>query len=155
VRDRRGHRGFAAAEEARAGGRSVLVVAEPGDLGGTCILRGCMPAKSLLSSTERLGEVEDAGELGVRAPEARIDLTAIVRRKRELVDYFAEDRVRDLTSYPLVRGRARFVAPDAIDVGGRSIVAERFVIATGSTVIPPPIDGLARAVTLRATARSK
>jgi pyruvate/2-oxoglutarate dehydrogenase complex dihydrolipoamide dehydrogenase (E3) component len=138
-----GTAGFAAAEAARALGRTVLVIAEPGDLGGTCILRGCMPAKTLLSSTERLGDVEAASELGVRATDAAIDLPAIVRRKRELVDYFAEDRVHDLAAYPLLRGRARFVAPGAIDVAGRRITADRFVIATGSVVIAPPIAGLA------------
>ena len=41
------------------------------------------------------------------------------RRKRALVDYFAEDRQHDLAAYPLVRGDARFVAPDTI------VVAER------------------------------
>ena len=138
-----GTAGFAAAESARALGRSVLLVAEAGDLGGTCILRGCMPAKTLLSSTERLGDVADAAELGVRAPQPTVDLPAIVRRKRELVDYFAEDRVHDLAAYPLVRGRARFVAPDTIDVDGRRIAAERFVVATGSTIVAPDIPGLA------------
>jgi pyruvate/2-oxoglutarate dehydrogenase complex dihydrolipoamide dehydrogenase (E3) component len=71
-----------------------------------------------------------------------MDLPAIIRRKRALVDYFAEDRVHDLAEYPLVRGDARFVAPDAIVVGDRRISAERFVIATGSAVMPPRIDGL-------------
>jgi pyruvate/2-oxoglutarate dehydrogenase complex dihydrolipoamide dehydrogenase (E3) component len=137
-----GTAGFAAAEEARVQGRSVLVVAETGDLGGTCILRGCMPAKTLLSSTERLGDVEGAETLGIRTHHADVDLPAIVRRKRELVDYFAEDRVHDLAAYPLLRGRAHFVAPDALEVGGRRIAAERFVVATGSVVVAPPLAGL-------------
>ena len=101
-----------------------------------------MPAKTLLSSTERLGDVENAAALGVRAPEAAVDLPAIVRRKRELVDYFAEDRIRDLSTFPLVRGRARFVSPSAIDVAGRRIEALRFVIATGSAIVAPPLVGL-------------
>lgn len=137
-----GTAGFAAAEEARARGRSVLVVADAGDLGGMCILRGCMPAKTLLSSTERLGDVEEAATLGIRTQHADVDLPAIVRRKRELVDYFAEDRIHDLESYPLLRGRAHFVAPDALEVDGRRIAAERFVIATGSAVVAPPLAGL-------------
>jgi len=138
-----GSAGFAAAEAARALGKRTLLVSGPGDLGGTCILRGCMPAKALLSSTERLGEIETAGALGVQAGNAHVDLPALIARKRELVDYFAEDRAEELESFPLARGSARFIARDAIVVEDRRIEAERFVIATGSTIAPPPIQGLA------------
>jgi pyruvate/2-oxoglutarate dehydrogenase complex dihydrolipoamide dehydrogenase (E3) component len=138
-----GTAGFAAGETARALGKRTLLVSGPGDLGGTCILRGCMPVKTLLSSTERLGEIESAGALEVQAEGARVDLPALIARKRELVDYFAQDRAEELASFPLARGYARFVARDAIEVEGRHIEAGRFVIATGSTIAPPPIEGLA------------
>jgi pyruvate/2-oxoglutarate dehydrogenase complex dihydrolipoamide dehydrogenase (E3) component len=140
-----GTAGFAAAERARRDGRSVLIVSGPGDLGGTCIRRGCMPAKTLFAASERLGEVESADELGVHAPAPRADLPAIIARKRELVEYFAEDRVAELERYPLARGWARFVAHDALEVDGRRIEAERFIIATGSHIVAPPIDGLTAA----------
>jgi pyruvate/2-oxoglutarate dehydrogenase complex dihydrolipoamide dehydrogenase (E3) component len=138
-----GTAGFAAAQCAHKHGRTVLLASGPGDLGGTCILRGCMPAKTLFAATERLSEVEAAEELGVRAEAARADLPAIVARKRELIEYFAEDRVEELERYPLARGWARFVARDAIEVDGRRITAERFIVATGSHIVAPPIDGLA------------
>ncbi|MBD5633347.1 MAG: FAD-dependent oxidoreductase, partial [Candidatus Eremiobacteraeota bacterium] len=138
-----GTAGFAAAEAARALGKSVLLVSGTGDLGGTCILRGCMPAKTLLGSTERLSEVRKSDAVGVRTERAHADLPAMIARKRELVDYFAEDRRHDLEAFPLARGRARFVALNAIDVGGRRIEAERFVIAPGSRITLPAIDGLA------------
>jgi pyruvate/2-oxoglutarate dehydrogenase complex dihydrolipoamide dehydrogenase (E3) component len=140
-----GTAGFAAAERARRDGRSVLIASGPGDLGGTCIRRGCMPAKTLFAASERLGDVASADELGVRAPAPRADVPAIIARKRELIEYFAEDRVAELETYPLARGWARFVARDAIEVGGRRIAAGRFVIATGSVVVSPPIEGLAEA----------
>lgn len=143
-----GTAGFAAAEAARAAGRDVVLVAGAEELGGTCILRGCMPAKAVLAASQYEGEVEKAREVGVETAPAHIDLPAIVRRKRALVDYFAADRVHDLEDYPLVRGDARFVTPDAIAVDGRRIMAERFVIATGAAVIPPRIDGLAGVETI-------
>jgi len=102
-----------------------------------------MPAKTLFAASERLGEVESADELGVRAPAPRADLPAIIARKRELVEYFAEDRVAELERFPLARGWARFVARDAIEIEGRRVEAGRFVIATGSHVVAPAIDGLA------------
>ncbi len=138
-----GTAGFAAAEAARAGGYRLVVVSGPGDLGGTCILRGCMPAKTLLSSTERLGDVDGASAIGVKTGPVHVDVPAIIARKRELVEYFREDRVADLTDYPLVRGCARFIARDTIETGERHISADRFIIATGSHIVPPPIPGLA------------
>jgi len=127
-----GTAGFAAAETARAQGRRVALVTGPGDLGGTCILRGCMPAKALLDSTERLGKIQKSEDIGVESSTLHVNVRAIVARKRELVDYFAEDRVADLETYPLLRGRARFVARDAIIIDGKRLHAERFIIATGS-----------------------
>jgi pyruvate/2-oxoglutarate dehydrogenase complex dihydrolipoamide dehydrogenase (E3) component len=143
-----GTAGFTAAEAARAAGREFVVVTGAEELGGTCILRGCMPAKAILAAAQIEGEVRKAHDVGVDTAPVKMDLPAIIRRKRALVDYFAEDRLHDLAEYPLVRGDARFVAPDTIVVGERGstaerrIVAERFVVATGSAVIPPPIAGL-------------
>jgi pyruvate/2-oxoglutarate dehydrogenase complex dihydrolipoamide dehydrogenase (E3) component len=139
-----GTAGFAAAQAADARGLRVIMVSGPGALGGTCILRGCMPAKTLLASTERLGDVDNAAGVGVETGHTRVDIPAIIDRKRELVDYFAEDRVRDLERFALVRGRARFVARDTVEVGSRWIRAERFILATGSRIVAPPIPGLAQ-----------
>jgi pyruvate/2-oxoglutarate dehydrogenase complex dihydrolipoamide dehydrogenase (E3) component len=146
-----GTAGFTAAEAARAAGRDVLLIAGEDELGGTCILRGCMPAKAVLAAAQAEGDVAKANEVGVETSAVHVDLPAIIRRKRALVDYFAHDRLSDLDAYPLVRGDARFVAPDAIVVNGERIVADRFVIATGSTVERPAIDGLDRVRTITST----
>ncbi len=137
-----GTAGFTAAQIARERNARVLLVSGPGELGGTCIRRGCMPAKTLLSSTERLGDVAAAERLGVRVAAERVDLRAVVARKRELVNYFAADRQHELERYPLARGSARFVAPDAIDVDGRRVTAGAFVVATGSQITAPNVPGL-------------
>ena len=138
-----GTAGFAAAEAARAAGLRLIMVSGPGDLGGTCILRGCMPAKTLLSSTERLGEVEKSADLGIDAKDVHVDLPAIIKRKRDLIEYFRDDRVHELERYPLVRGAARFTGSHSVDVDGRRIDARKFVIATGSHIVAPEIPGLA------------
>ncbi|HEY0614518.1 MAG TPA: NAD(P)/FAD-dependent oxidoreductase [Candidatus Elarobacter sp.] len=137
-----GTAGFAAAEEARSAGRDVVLVTGSEELGGTCILRGCMPAKAVLAAAQYEGAVEKARDVGVRTGAMHLDLPAIIRRKRALVDYFAEDRLHELDAYPLARGDARFVAPDTIEVAERGITADRFVIATGAEVVPPAIEGL-------------
>ncbi|GAC1523315.1 MAG: hypothetical protein NVS2B8_05620 [Vulcanimicrobiaceae bacterium] len=96
-----GTAGFAAAEVARELGRSVVVVTGEGELGGTCIRRGCMPAKTLLSSTERLGNVASAKHLGVRVGSEAVDLRAVVadaQRARALVA-----RIKNLAPFPKPR----------------------------------------------------
>jgi pyruvate/2-oxoglutarate dehydrogenase complex dihydrolipoamide dehydrogenase (E3) component len=138
-----GTAGFAAAEAARAAGRDVVIVCGDDELGGTCIRRGCMPAKAVLVASQIEGTVEKARELGVQTGRAHVDLAALVGRKRALVDYFAEDRVHELEAYPLVRGDARFVARDAVVVDGRRIVADGFSVAPGARDVLPPIDGIA------------
>ncbi|MDB5073369.1 MAG: lpd [Candidatus Eremiobacteraeota bacterium] len=146
-----GTAGFAAAEAARAAGRDVVLVTGTEELGGTCILRGCMPAKAVLAAVQVEGEVAKAHGVGVETAPVHLDLPAIISRKRALVDYFAADRQHDLEEYPLIRGDARFVAHDAIVVGERRIAADRFVIATGATVEPPPIEGLDTVRTITST----
>jgi pyruvate/2-oxoglutarate dehydrogenase complex dihydrolipoamide dehydrogenase (E3) component len=120
-----GTAGFAAASAARAAGRDVVLVTGSDELGGTCILRGCMPAKSLLAATHAEGEVDRARELGVATGGSHIDLRAVIGRKRALVDYFAEDRLEALDELPTVRGDARFVGPATIASSSRREHASR------------------------------
>jgi pyruvate/2-oxoglutarate dehydrogenase complex dihydrolipoamide dehydrogenase (E3) component len=124
-----GTAGFAAAEAARTAGRDVLLVSGDDQLGGTCILRGCMPAKAVLAAAQYEGAVEKAREVGVETRSIHIDLPAIIRRKRALVDYFAEDRLHELEQYPLARGDAR----------------------SGARVQLPPIPGLGEVPTMTST----
>ncbi|HEY4441171.1 MAG TPA: NAD(P)/FAD-dependent oxidoreductase [Candidatus Elarobacter sp.] len=140
-----GTAGYAAAEAARDAGRDVVMIAGNDELGGTCILRGCMPAKTVLAAAQYEGEVERARSVGVETGQVHVDLPAIIRRKRALVDYFAADRRHELSAYALVRGDARFVAGDTIVAAGKRIRAERFVIATGAAIVPPrgiELDGV-------------
>ena len=143
-----GTAGFLAAETARRAGREVVLVTGDDELGGTCILRGCMPAKTVLAASQYEGDIAKAHDVGVRTSSAHIDMPAVVRRKRALVDYFAEDRVHDLEAYPLVRGDARFVDESTVVVGERRITADRFVIATGAAIAPPRMVGLDAVTTI-------
>jgi len=61
-----GSGGYAAARTARDFGCDVALV-DPGPLGGLCILRGCMPSKALLASSDALQDARDADALGIEA----------------------------------------------------------------------------------------
>jgi pyruvate/2-oxoglutarate dehydrogenase complex dihydrolipoamide dehydrogenase (E3) component len=140
-----GSGGYAAARTARDLGATVAMV-DTGPLGGLCILRGCMPSKTLLATSDRAQEVRDAGELGVQAAAPKIDLPYVMARKREVIKGFTDFRIEELQSFPLYEGAARFVSPTQIQVGDEALLeAKSFVVATGSVVAPPALLGLEEA----------
>src|ERR1700761_6810273 len=87
-----GSGGYAAARTARDLEAKVALV-DKGPLGGLCILRGCMPSKAFIASSEAVGERRDAKGLGIGLGDIKLDMPFIARRKRELVKDFADYRV--------------------------------------------------------------
>ena len=143
-----GSAGYNAARVAAALGRRVAVVDAARQLGGLCILRGCMPSKTLIYSAEVLHLARKGGQFGLRIPTAGADMAAVHERKRRIIGGFARSRVRELTkgSFDLKRGRARFVDPHTIELSGGTLLrGKAFLIATGSRTSIPPLPGLAEA----------
>lgn len=136
-----GSAGYAAARTARAAGADVAI-ADPGPLGGLCILRGCMPSKAILRSADVASLMRRGAEFGLRPADAGADLAAIIDRKDRLIRQFAEHRIEQLRGFTLYEHSARFRSPHEVEVGSRVLRAGRFVIATGSTVRHVPIPGL-------------
>ena len=62
-----------------------VAVADKGNPGGTCVNYGCVPSKTLIHTADRITEIRQADEFGVRAPIAEIDFGAIMQRMRETV----------------------------------------------------------------------
>ena len=137
-----GSAGFAGATIARSMGKSVVVVDGTEPLAGLCILRGCMPSKTLLRSAEVAHLMKVAPVLGVTPTGVRIDVPAIVERKRRIIDDFANHRVEELETFPLFRGKPRFTGQSELLVNDQPIRASKFLIATGSVINVPPIPGL-------------
>ena len=138
-----GSAGYAAARVAADAGADVAIV-DRGPLGGLCILRGCMPSKTLLRSSDLFALMKRAGEFGLNAGEISPDLAAVNDRKRALVNEFAEYRIEQLNNprFNLITGRARFDSPNSLRVGTETISGRRFVIAVGSAVSRIPVPGL-------------
>jgi pyruvate/2-oxoglutarate dehydrogenase complex dihydrolipoamide dehydrogenase (E3) component len=131
-----GSGGFAAARTARDLGADVALV-DQGPLGGLCILRGCMPSKTLIASSDAAQDMREAGELGIHAHGMTIDFPHIMRRKRELVKGFADYRIEGIETFPLYMGKARFLSSKELQIGDDVVIeGEKFVIATGSVVAP-------------------
>ena len=137
-----GSAGYAAALTARSFGCSVALVDE-GPLGGLCILRGCMPSKTLLASSDALADAREARTLGIEARSLSADMPFIAARKRGLVGEFADYRIEGIKQFPLYAGVAQFVSPTQLLVNGETLLeAPKFVVATGSIAAPNALAGL-------------
>jgi pyruvate/2-oxoglutarate dehydrogenase complex dihydrolipoamide dehydrogenase (E3) component len=140
-----GSAGFNAARVAASLGGRVAIVDGAKALGGLCILRGCMPSKTLLYSAEVLHLAQQSRAFGLSIPRAGADMKAIQARKRRIIGDFAAHRVKQLTSerYDLYRSRAWFVDAHTLELAdGARLHGRCFLIATGSKVSVPPVPGL-------------
>ncbi len=150
-----GSAGYAAARTAAALGLKVAVIEGGGEVGGLCILRGCMPSKTLIESANRILAAKEGEEFGVRTSGVEADLATIIARKRTLIGGFADYRREQLESggFDFFRGLASFLDSNQVDVqllAGGNIVIESsyFLIATGSKSFNPDVPGLDDAGTL-------
>ena len=140
-----GSGGYAAARTAAAGGLKVAVIEGGEEVGGLCILRGCMPTKALLYAAEVLHLARHAGTWGIQVGTPGFDWPAVIARKDRLIADFADFRVKQLNDgrFTFIRDRARFRDPQTVELAsGRTLAARHFVISTGSVVSEPPLAAL-------------
>ena len=158
-----GSGGYAAARTAAAAGLKTVVIEGGREVGGLCILRGCMPTKALLYAAEVKHLAEHAETWGVRAGKVSFDFAKVMARKIAQIKDFADFRVQQLNSkrFKFIRANAKFLDAHTVELNsprssGResapsdqsrltsaaAITAKHFVIATGSTVAPPPLPQL-------------
>ena len=139
-----GSAGSSAAAAAQAGGAKTLMIND-GELGGLCILRGCMPTKSMLAAAHVIHEAQHLEPFGARLKgEVEVDFEAIVDRKDGHVARFKKAKVDSIEaqSYHLLDARAHFIDAHTVQAGDRTLRARSFVIATGSTPTTLAIDGI-------------
>lgn len=141
-----GSAGFNAARTAADLGQKVAIVDHAKELGGLCILKGCMPSKTLLYSTEILHFAQQGKTFGLNIPRATADMRRIHARKKQIIGEFADFRAKAMNSgrYDIYRAKAEFIDPHTIRLSdGTKLKGQRFIISTGSKISSPPLDGLA------------
>ena len=147
-----GSAGYAAARTAAGERLRTAVIDGSEELGGLCILRGCMPSKTLIESANRLQDMREAAEFGLRAKDIGFDGAKIIERKKRLIADFAQYRTKQLESgkFELIRGHAKFTSANELAVrllggGEQTIRAKTILVATGSVIRHPDIPGLTEA----------
>ena len=141
-----GSGGYAAARTAVDLGLKKVAVIEGGrEVGGLCILRGCMPTKALLYAAEVLHLARQARVWGLDIPHVGYDFAKVMVRKDTVVEEFTAYRHRQLQAggFDFIRDLARFVDPHRVRLAsGREVTAAHFVVSTGSVVRRPSLPGL-------------
>jgi len=132
-----------AAGASQMGAKTVLI--EKGEMGGDCLNYGCVPSKALLVAAKAAAAQGPAGTLGVDYPPPRVDFGAVHDHVHGVIAAIAPmDSVARFEGLgvTVLRGTGRFVSDRELEVNGTRIRARRFVVATGSRPLVPPIPGL-------------
>jgi len=143
-----GSGGYAAARTAAGAGLKTVVIEGGKEVGGLCILRGCMPSKALLYAAEVKHLAEHAETWGVSAGKVTFNFAKVMARKDAQIKDFADYRVKQLNDgrFKFIRANATFTDPHTLRLDtGKKVTAKYFVIATGSVVSQPPLPQLAEA----------
>ena len=134
--------GYVAALRAAQLGAKTAVI-EKDRVGGTCLVRGCIPTKALLQSSELYSLARSGTPFGLLTGQVGFDWGVAQKRKTAVVDQLVKGvegllKAGGVTS---VKGSARLAGSGSVDVAGDVIQAKDIVIATGSAVARIPLKG--------------
>lgn len=140
--------GYVAAIRAAQNGLKVAICERDARLGGTCLLRGCIPTKSLLHAADLWASLAHAKDYGIHVGSSRLDFGGVQAARDKVVDQSARgvDYLMKKNKITLVAGHARLTATGAVEVEGkagearRQLRAKGIIIASGS--VPRHIPGV-------------
>ena len=134
---------IAAAHGARVG------ICEESRVGGTCVIRGCVPKKLLVYASHFAEDFEDARGYGWETGPARFSWPDLIRAKDQEIDRLNQVYLRLLADSGIVlyTERGSFIDPHRIRVGDETITAEHVLIATGGHPWAPDIPGIEHTIT--------
>lgn len=142
-----GYGGFDAAKHAADDGLKVAIV-ESGDMGGTCVNRGCVPSKALLAASGKVRELADAEHLsgfGIHAAPVRFERQKIADHANQLVATIRSNLTKTLqrAGVTILRGHGRLEGSQRIGLREKSgvdrlLTARDVILATGSDPFVPP-----------------
>lgn len=132
-----------AAGACQMGARVVLIEGE--QMGGDCLNAGCVPSKALIAAARHAHAMTTGGPFGIAPVTPQVDFAAVKDHVARVIATIApvdsQERFEGLGVH-VIRAHGRFTSPTTVQAGDHRITARRFVIATGSRPMIPPIPGL-------------
>lgn len=143
-----GSGGVAASRRAGSYGARVAIC-ESVRVGGTCVLRGCVPKKLLVYGSHFSDDLADARGYGWTIGESTLDWGKLIAAKDRELDRLNAIYIRMLrdAGVRLLEGRGTIVDPHTVEVAGQRFTAKHILIATGGWPVMPPIPGIEHAIT--------
>lgn len=139
-----GSGGLSVAAAVAAFGVPVVLI-EKGRMGGDCLNYGCVPSKALIAAGKRARAMSTASPLGIASVRPQVDYAAVHDHVHAVIGAIApNDSVERFTAMGVrvIKEAAVFTGRDRVRAGNTTVIARRFVIATGSSPLVPPIPGL-------------
>ena len=134
----------AATGSAALGAKTALI--EKNKLGGDCTWYGCIPSKALLKSGQVFSLVKRLKEFGIAgSSQNTYDPSLVMGHVRDIVKKISEHHpaeVFEKRGIKVLLGSPKFIDRRSIDLNGERMRAKRFIIASGSHPLVPPIEGL-------------
>lgn len=145
-----GSGGVRAARVTAAMGKKVGI-AENLRIGGTCVMRGCVPKKLLVYGSHYGEDIEDAKTLGwsVDPDSARPDWAHLINLKNKELERLegVYHRLLDGPGVELIDGTGVLIDAHTVEIGERRVTAETILVATGGWPSLPDIPGIEHAIT--------
>ncbi|MGO8919421.1 MAG: glutathione-disulfide reductase [Stellaceae bacterium] len=143
-----GSGGVASSRRAGSYGAKVAIC-EDSRVGGTCVIRGCVPKKLLVYGAQFADAFAEAAGFGWTVAPPVHDWASLIAAKDREIDRL-EGVYRDLlknSSVWLIEGRGRLVDPHTVEVDGKRFTAANILVATGAHPVMPAIPGIEHAIT--------
>ncbi|MDQ6693823.1 MAG: dihydrolipoyl dehydrogenase [Chloroflexota bacterium] len=137
--------GYVAALYGALKGASIAIIEKDKRLGGTCLLRGCIPSKAMVRTAELMLEMRHPDKYGLDlAGEVNVNWERTVQRKDKVVDGLTNGLSGLMKSrkVDVITGHGTIISPNLIQVDGREVHTKNIIIATGSgTMMPTDVPG--------------
>ncbi len=134
--------GLAASEQAAGYGVRVAI-AEQDSVGGTCVIRGCIPEKLMSFAAEFSDDSQVAAGYGWNQPQYTFDWQQFIAAKEQEIHRLSQVHNQKLekAGVELIKGKATFIDAHTLDVAGRQITADKILVAVGAKDVKPEIPG--------------
>lgn len=137
--------GYAAALYAALRGAKVALIEKDRRLGGTCLLRGCIPSKAMVKTAELMLELRHPDKYGLSVEgTVNIDWGRTVARKDKIVEGLVNglNGLMKSRKIDVITGQGTIINPRTVQVDGRDVRTRNIIIATGSgTMLPTDVPG--------------
>lgn len=140
-----GSTAFAAALTAQELGKTA-VMTESRTIGGTCVNRGCLPSKNLIEAAKLVFDARNPRYPGLETCELglKVNFRELIAQKDEVIRVYRKKKYDSLVGgqISIEEGDAGFLDAHTVEVSGKRLTGDRFLIATGSRPVLPDIPGL-------------